>query len=73
MISFKDILIEASVETFMNKIRECQTLAGLEELEKYYSKRIKELKIKDTDDISIRDALEGKRLELEDLETEKDE
>lgn len=73
MISFKDILIEASVETFMNKIRECQTLAGLEELEKYYSKRIKELEIKDTDDISIRDALEGKRLELEDLETEKDE
>lgn len=73
MISFKDILIEASVETFMNKIRECQTLAGLDELEKYYSKRIKELKIKDTDDISIRDALEGKRLELEDLETEKDE
>lgn len=73
MISFKDILIEASVETFMNKIRECQTLAGLDELEKYYSKRIKELEIKDTDDISIRDALEGKRLELEDLETEKDE
>ncbi|AUM58433.1 DNA helicase [Proteus phage phiP4-3] len=73
MLKFKDILIEASVETFMNKIRECQTLAGLDELEKYYSKRIKELEIKDTDDISIRDALEGKRLELEDLETEKDE
>ena len=73
MLKFKDILIEASVETFMNKIRECQTLAGLDELEKYYSKRIKELEIKDTDDISIRDALEGKRLELEDLEAEKDE
>lgn len=66
MIEFKQFLYEASIDEFMNKIASCQTLEGLEELEKYYKKRSKETELKDTDDISVRDALAGKRMQLED-------
>ncbi|EFG4055736.1 ATP-dependent DNA helicase UvsW, partial [Escherichia coli] len=51
----------------------CQTLEGLEELEAYYKKRVKETELKDTDDISVRDALAGKRAELEDSDDEVEE
>lgn len=73
MIEFKQFLYEASIDEFMNKIASCQTLEGLEELEKYYKKRSKETELKDTDDISVRDALAGKRMQLEDDEDDVEE
>lgn len=65
VLEFKQFLYEASIDEFMSKIASCHTLEGLEELEAYYKKRIKETELKDTDDISVRDALAGKRAELE--------
>ncbi|AAQ81493.1 uvsW.1 hypothetical protein [Aeromonas phage 31] len=65
MLSFKSYLHEAMIDSFMGKIASCQTLEGLEELEKYYDKRVKEVDLKSSDDISIRDALAGKRTEFE--------
>ncbi|AYR04102.1 hypothetical protein [Escherichia phage OLB35] len=65
VLEFKQFLYEASIDEFMGKIASCHTLEGLEELEAYYKKRIKETELKDTDDISVRDALAGKRVELE--------
>lgn len=65
VLEFKQFLYEASIDEFMGKIANCHTLEGLEELEAYYKKRIKETELKDTDDISVRDALAGKRAELE--------
>ncbi|ARM70743.1 DNA helicase [Escherichia phage vB_EcoM_EP32a] len=65
VLEFKQFLYEASIDEFMGKIASCHTLEGLEELEAYYKKRIKETELKDTDDISVRDALAGKRAELE--------
>lgn len=55
---------EAIIDTFMGKISSCQTLPGLKELESFYNKRKKEVDLKDTDDISIRDALKGRAEEL---------
>ena len=58
----------------MSKINACQTLDGLEELEKYYDKRSKETTLADSDDIIVRDALAGRRQALEaDSEDEDDE
>ena len=68
--SFQEIVYEASIEGFMSKIGSCQTLDGLKELDSYYKKRSKEAELKDSDDISIRDALAGKRTELEDMDDE---
>lgn len=68
--SFQEIVYEASIEGFMSKIGSCQTLDGLKELDGYYKKRSKEAELKDSDDISIRDALAGKRTELEDMDDE---
>ena len=65
VLEFNQFLYEASIDEFMGKIASCHTLEGLEELEAYYKKRIKETELKDTDDISVRDALAGKRAELE--------
>lgn len=65
VLEFKQFLYEASIDEFMGKIASCHTLEGLKELEAYYKKRIKETELKDTDDISVRDALAGKRAELE--------
>ena len=65
VLEFKQFLYEASIDEFMGKIASCHTLEGLEELDAYYKKRIKETELKDTDDISVRDALAGKRAELE--------
>ncbi|ARW57611.1 RNA-DNA and DNA-DNA helicase [Serratia phage X20] len=73
MIDFKEFIYEAAIEGFMNKIASCQTLDGLKELEGYYKKRSKEAELKDTDDISVRDALAGKRTELESMNDEDDE
>ena len=41
--------LEDSDDEFMGKIASCQTLEGLEELEAYYKKRVKETELKDTD------------------------
>lgn len=65
MKSFKEILQEASIEAFMSKVNSCQTLDGLDELDKYYKKRIKDAELADSDDITVRDALAGRRLELD--------
>lgn len=73
MINFKQFLYEASIESFMSKVGQCQTIDGLKELEKYYDKRSKEADLKDSDDISVRDALAGRRTELESMDTEEDE
>ncbi|AHY25168.1 DNA helicase [Pectobacterium bacteriophage PM2] len=73
MKSFKEIIYEATIEGFMSKISSCQTLDGLKELEKYYNKRSKESELKDSDDISIRDALEGKKNELSSIDDEEEE
>lgn len=72
-ISFEQFLYEASIDEFMGKIAGCNTIEGLDELEKYYKKRVKEAELKDTDDISVRDALAGKRAELEDDEEPEEE
>ncbi|ANA49528.1 DNA helicase [Salmonella phage vB_SnwM_CGG4-1] len=64
-MEFKQFIREANIGSFMNKIAQCQTLDGLDELEAYYKKRIKTTEINDTDDISIRDALAGKRMDFE--------
>lgn len=71
--SFQEIVYEASIEGFMSKIGSCQTLDGLKELDGYYKKRSKEAELKDSDDISIRDALAGKRTELESMDDEEEE
>lgn len=73
MKSFEEIMYEASIEGFMSKISACQTMDGLKELEGYYKKRSKEAELKDSDDISVRDALAGKRAELEDMDDDEDE
>ena len=73
MKSFEEIMYEATIESFMSKIGSCQTMDGLKELEGYYKKRSKEAELKDSDDISVRDALAGKRAELEDMGDEEDE
>lgn len=65
MKTFEEIVYEASIDDFMSKVNSCQTLDGLKELEKYYNKRSKEAELKDTDDITVRDALAGRRSELE--------
>lgn len=65
MKNFEEFLYEASIQDFMTKVTSCQTLDGLKELEKYYAKRSKEAELKDTDDITLRDALAGRRAELE--------
>lgn len=73
MKSFSEIMYEAAIEGFMAKIGSCQTTDGLKELEGYYKKRSKEAELKDSDDISIRDALEGKKIELSSIDDEKEE
>ena len=72
-MDFKQFIYEASIESFMSKIGSCQTMDGLEELEKYYKKRAKEAELRDSDDISVRDALAGKRTELESIDDEEEE
>lgn len=72
MISFKSFLKEAaSIEVFLGKIQTAQTEKGLGELEKYYKKRSGEVEVGDSDDITIRDAIAGRRQELKDIEAEK--
>ncbi|QHR70620.1 RNA-DNA + DNA-DNA helicase [Escherichia phage CLB_P2] len=73
MKSFKEVIYEASIESFMSKISSCQTMDGLKELEKYYKTRSKEAELRDSDDISVRDALAGKRAELESMDDEEQE
>lgn len=72
-MDFKQFLYEAAIEDFMSKVNSCQTLDGLSELEKYYKKRVKEADLKDSDDITIRDALAGKRSELESIDSDDEE
>lgn len=49
---------------FLNKIEMCKTCAGVEELEKFYQSRIKDVEITDAEDIQIRDALAGRKEDL---------
>lgn len=65
MVNFKRFLVEASIDAFMGKIYSCNTIEGLNELEAYYEKRKKETELKPVDDISIRDAIAGRRKQLE--------
>lgn len=69
-MTFVEFIYEAAIEDFMAKVNSCQTLDGLSELEKYYKKRVKESELKDSDDITIRDALAGKRSELESIDSD---
>lgn len=64
MKSFKQIIFEADIDSFMSKISACQTVDGLRELEKYYNTRVKEVEVNSSDDISMRDALKGRHEEL---------
>ena len=75
MKSFKDVINEAAVaiEDFMSKVSSCSTVQGIKELEDYYVKRVKEVKISSSDDIHIRDALSGKRKELESADKDNEE
>ena len=57
--------LSADITSFLDKINMCKTEAGLKELEKYYSSRKKEVDIKAADDITIRDAIAGRREEIE--------
>lgn len=73
MKNFQEFLYEEAIDDFMGKVTSCQTLDGLKELEKYYTKRSKEAQLKDTDDITLRDALKGRRAELEATPDEEEE
>lgn len=73
MISFKQFLSEAVIDGFMRKIYSCNTISGLDELEAYYETRKKETTLKPCDDISIRDAIAGRRKQLEDSNAPKQE
>lgn len=64
MKSFKEVINEAETSDFMSKVAACQTMDGLGELEKYYKKRVKEVDVDHSDDISMRDALSGRKEEL---------
>lgn len=71
MKTFKEIFEQTvSINNFLTKIRTCQTLAGLAELEKYYQTNSKEKELDPSDDITIRDAIEGMKIELADIENE---
>lgn len=65
MVTFKQFLYEAAIDKFMGKIYGCNTIEGLSELESYYETRKKEIELKPCDDISIRDAIAGRRKALE--------
>ncbi|QAX98494.1 hypothetical protein AsFcp4_69 [Aeromonas phage AsFcp_4] len=54
-----------AIEGFLDKIYNCKTCSGVDELEKFYSKRKKEVNISDSEDIQIRDALSGRKKEIE--------
>lgn len=73
MKTFEEVIYEASIDDFMAKVNSCQTKDGLKELEKYYDKRSKEAELKDSDDITVRDALAGRRAALEDEDEGEDE
>lgn len=64
MKSFKEIVYEAAIDDFMSKVASCRTIEGLKELETYYNKRVKEVDVVPSDDISMRDALKGRHEEL---------
>lgn len=75
MIPFKEYLLikeeveetgedekpQVCIDKFLGKIMSVMTRSGLDELEKYYNSRIKTVSISDTDDIQIRDAIEGRK------------
>ena len=65
MKSFKQFVNEATVDDFISKVTSCQTIDGIKELEKYYSTRGKEVEVSHSDDIYVRDAINGRKLELE--------
>lgn len=64
MKPFRQLILEADVDGFIDKINTTKTIDGLDELESYYEKRKKERLVKDSADISVRDAIEGRRNEI---------
>ncbi|MGL6228710.1 MAG: UvsW-1 domain-containing protein [Culicoidibacterales bacterium] len=55
----------AAIGSFLDKVGNCQTLNGLDEFEAFYLKRRKEVSLLPSDDIQIRDAIAGRREQLE--------
>ena len=72
MLGFKEFLFETSVDGFMSKVASCQTVEGLKELENYYRARSKEVELKPSDDISMRDALAGRHAEIKAAKAEEE-
>lgn len=62
--TFKSFISEAVVDGLMTKINACRTVEGLDELEKYYQQRSKEVQVSASDDITVRDAIAGRRADL---------
>ncbi len=50
-----------NIDKFLGKIMSVMTMNGLNELERYYKSRLKQVSISDSDDIQIRDAIDGRR------------
>ena len=71
MKTFDSFMTEAeekarvAIEGFLDKVYNCKTVDGVGELEKFYDKRKNEVNISDSEDIQIRDALSGRKKELE--------
>lgn len=63
-ISESEEKAKASIEGFLNKIYNCKTVEGIDELESHYLKRKDEVDVAPSDDITVRDALRGRREEL---------
>lgn len=63
----------ADIQGFLDKINNSKTESGLDELKKYYDSRKKEVMVKDSDDITIRDAIDGRREEIQAMYDEEEE
>lgn len=60
-----EVVKHATIGSFLDKIANCQTIKGLDEFEAFYIKRRKEVSLLPADDIQIRDAIAGRRDQLE--------
>ena len=57
--------LKVSIDSFVGKVLACKTLEGLDELEDFYLMRREKVSLEPTDDITIRDSINGRREELE--------
>lgn len=62
---------KVTINNFLDKIYACKTVVGVDELEKFYTKRKLEVDITGAEDIQIRDALSGRKKEIDHEEKEK--